>query len=244
MPKLNQIIAVVQGKKTRTQQLLTDLHRFWTKDNVSGITKQYESLTEEGEKLPGESKHIQVNVKQKLKEITEHLADFYNVVATQDAANTFAKSDVVIENNKVLENVPVTVLLFLEKQLEDLKTFVSNLPTLPEDREWKKDPNRDCFITDPVRTVRTQKVPKVIVKSDATKEHPAQTELIYQDNAVGTWTTIHLSSALPQKEKNDMLQRVLSLQDAVKMARENANSVEAPTQSVGEKILNFVFGAK
>jgi hypothetical protein len=39
-------------------------------------------------------------------------------------------------------------------------------------------------------SLRTSKEPTVIVKYDATKEHPAQTELFTKDVPVGTWTQI------------------------------------------------------
>jgi hypothetical protein len=46
-------------------------------------------------------------------------------------------------------------LLFLEKQLVDLHTFVKKLPVLDASDSWSYDASADCYATDPVQTVRT-----------------------------------------------------------------------------------------
>lgn len=244
MTKLNQVIAVVQGKKSRTQALLTETHRGWNKDAISGITKRYTPTDEAGERLPSENKQIQLDVRKKVHEIQEHLIDFYDVVATQERSNTEAKADVIVDGVAVVSDVPVTVLLFMEKQLEDLKTFVTNLPTLPLDREWTWDSNRNCYGTDEIETIRTNKIPEVLVKYPATEQHPAQTEVYMKDVPMGRWSTVHLSSAIPSQEREKMLSRVLALQDATKKAREAANSIDAVDFKIGANILNYVFASK
>ncbi len=179
----------------------------------------------------------------KLHDIMETLADFYDVVNTQERANTEAAANIVIENGVVLaKNVPVSVLLFLEKQLVDLHTFVANLPVLPADRQWTWDSNRNCFVTDSTQTLKTQKVPQVIVKYDATKEHPAQTEMFTKDIVVGEYATTYMSSALPAERRDAALARIITLQEAVKVARQEANSIEVVDAKIGKDLLDYVFG--
>lgn len=60
--KLNQIIAIVTGRKTRAQKLLTESHRGWNKDAIAGIEKTYRPLDDNGDQLPAESKKIHLNV--------------------------------------------------------------------------------------------------------------------------------------------------------------------------------------
>jgi len=242
MPKQNQIVAVVSGKKTRAMKLLTESHRGWSKDAIAGIAKVYTPKDEEGDRLPSESKSIHLNVPEKVRETMAQIADFWDVVATQDTGNTIARATVEVDGKPFLNELPVTCLLFLEKQLIDLHTFVSTLPVLPPDREWKWDGNRNCYVTDPVSSVKTAKKPKVIVKYEATPEHPAQTELFSEDITVGTWSTTYMSSAIPGQEKAAMLARVEALQDSVKQAREAANSAEVEQVQMGNKILQHVFG--
>ncbi len=240
--RLNQVIAVVKGTKARATRLLSDAHQKWNKDAIAGITKTYRPKRDDGDPLPSESKSIHLNVPAKIRDTMEQVGTFLDVVMTQEQGNTCAKASIELGGKVFLADMPVTTLLFLEHQLVDLHTFVSNLPTLPPDREWKFDENRDCHVTNPIESVRTQKVPKVIVKYAATKEHPAQTELFSEDATVGTWTTTYLSSAIPTQQRAMMLRRVEELQDAVKRAREVANSCEVDQLSHGCKILNHIFG--
>lgn len=240
--KLNQIIAVVQGKKTRAQKLLTESHRGWNADAISGIAKTYRPLADDGDKLPSESKQIFVNVPEKTQETMDQVASFFDVVMTQEFGNTKAMGTIEIDGKSFLADMPVTTLLFLEKQLVDLYTFASSLPVLPMDREWKRDDNRNCYVTSPIDSIKTGKRSKVIIKYAATKEHPAQTELFSEDVSIGTWTTTYMSSAIPSRQRSDMLRRIEEFQDAVKRAREQANSLEVDQMKFGRKILNHIFG--
>ncbi len=241
--KLNQIIAVVQGKKSRASKLLTEAHHGWNKDAISGIAKTYRPKAEDGDQLPPESKTIHLDVPQRVGETMEQLASFFDVVMTQENGNTQARADIEIDGAAFLTGIPVTSLLFLEKQLVDLHTFILSLPVLPPDRQWTFDPNRNCHVTAPIESVRTQKQPRVLVQYEATKEHPAQTGVYNEDVTVGTWTTTYMSSAIPASERAAMLRRVEDFQDAVKRARESANSLEVEQMTYGRKILAHVFGA-
>ena len=241
MPKLNQIIALAAGRKARATKLLTDTHRGWSGEAVSGLAKTYTPKDEDGEGLPPERKMPPVNVGDRLKAVRQCLEKFYRVVGGQERANRQAEADVKLPGFELL-GVPVTLLLFLEKQLTDLRTLVNGLPVLPADREWNFDENRNCYVTEPVETLRSKKVPKVLVKYDATKEHPAQTELLAEDATVGRWATVYMSTAIPATEKAIALDRLEGIQEAVKTARETANSCEADDDQSLERVLDFVFG--
>lgn len=242
-PKLNQIIAVVQGKKTRTQKMLTSVHHGWHKDRISGITRTFRPIDEDGDKLQPEKRVVQLHVKDALKSVHKELIDFMNVVATQEYGNRTAAASIIVNDKPILIDVPVTALLFLEKQLIDLHTFVSKIPTLSTDREWKFDDAKNCFVTESEETIKTQKVPTTHVKFAPTEHQPGQAEILNVDKPVGYWTTTYLSGALPEKERDEMLTRVELMQDAVKSAREEANSAEVQQQELfGKQILGFIFG--
>lgn len=242
--KLNQVIALVQGKKARVTKMLTAIHHGWHKDRISGISRTYKPLADDGEQLPAESRIVQAKVNTEIMKLQAEMADLFNVVATQEYGNTNAVANICIEDGEIgiLENVPVTVLLFLEKQLTDLHTLAQKLPTLPSDRSWLFDDATNCWVTKPEQTVKTQKVIEPIVKYDATPEHPAQTDLITRDRTVGHWSTIHLSGALTETERDAIVGRIENLQDAVKVAREEANSLEVQyNNNVGKAILSYIF---
>ncbi len=245
MPKLNQIIALQASKKAHAKDALTEAYHLLQKpDLLTGIARNYKPKDELGETLPSETKLVQAKVKELIGRVTVQLAEMIDVVATQDIANCDARADVVVDGNILAARIPVTHLLFLEKQLTDLHTFVEKLPVLDPAERWEFNAAQDCFASEPYQSNRTKKVPKNHVKYDATKEHPAQVEMYMEDVTVGVWTAIKYSGAIPATEKNAMLERVRKLQDAVKMARETANGMEVERQKIGEGLLSFIFDGK
>jgi hypothetical protein len=162
-------------------------------------------------------------------------------VATKDWANCKAKADVVVDGKTLLSSVPATYLLFLEKQLVDLHTFIKKLPILDASETWTFDASADCWATEPVQTVKTKKVPRNHVKAEATEKHPAQVEVYYEDITIGLWRTVKFSGALPAKRVNELLTRVEKLQEAVKFAREEANNLEVEDIKTGAAIFNYLF---
>lgn len=90
-------------------------------------------------------------------------------------------------------------------------------------------------------TTKTKKVPRNHVKAEATEHHPAQVEVYYEDVTVGNWRTIKFSGALPAKRVNELLARVERVQEVVKFAREEANSIEVEDVKTGEVILGYLF---
>jgi hypothetical protein len=142
----------------------------------------------------------------------------------------------------VLANVPITVLLYLDKQLNDLNTFVGNMPTLDPAERWVLNPQTNEYATEPTRTIRTKKVQKPIVMYDATKEHPAQTQLVTEDVTVGHWTTTKFASVLSAADKRAIVERIHKLQEAVRIAREEANGIEVPQVKIAGSVLSYVFG--
>src|SRR5690606_37924291 len=133
---------------------------------------------------------------------------------------TQAKADVVVNGTVILSQVPATYLLFLEKQLTDLHTFVRKLPVLDASETWTFDNSADCWATEPLQTTKTKKIPRNHVKAEATEHHPAQVEVYYEDVIVGHWRTAKFSRALPATRVNELIERVEKLQQAVKFARE------------------------
>lgn len=242
MVKLHQIIAVEKGIKSSTQQTITDAyHQFQKPALFSGITRTYRPRDEEGEQFPAESTRVQLRAAQLIREVAAALTQLFDSVAEKDAANTHAHADVIVDGVTLLKAVPATTLLFLEKQLVDMHTFVKKLPTLDAAEQWVFSSEADCWATEPTQTVRTKKVPRSFVKSPATKEHPAQVEMYYEDQTIGYWHTTKFSGALPQSQVNTLLSRVERLQQAVKMAREAANEQETTPVRIGEQLLGWLF---
>lgn len=241
--KLNQVLAVEKGIKTRVNETLTNLHRVTQKaELLNGFTKTYQPVQESGKVLPPESQKVQVNASEAFKDVTKALTELFDVTATKDFANCDAKADVKVNGTVLLAKVPSTYLLFLDKQLTDLNTFVSKVAELDNSVDWTKDTSSGLYKSEAVKTHRTEKVQRAIVLYDATEHHPAQTQLITEDQLVGHWTTVRLSGALPRPEKVAILERIKTLHQAVKEALEVANTTQAPDTSMGAAVLSYIFG--
>lgn len=243
MAKLNQIIAVEKSVKSQSFQELTEAHQTLQKPALlAGISRSYRPKDEEGEQLPPESTRVQLKAQDVIRDTVAALTRLFDVTATKDWANCVAKADVVVDGRTLLRQVPATYLLFLEKQLVDLHTFVKKLPVLDASESWTFDASTDAYATEPVQTLRTKKMPRNHVKAEATDKHPAQVEVYYEDVTIGYWRTVKFSGSLPAQRVNELLARVERLQEAVKFAREEANSIEVEDQKVGATFFDYLFG--
>lgn len=239
---LSQMIAVAKGVKSKAESEFTASYQKLQKGPLTeGLTRTYRPADDDGEQLPKEAQKVQVSTRDEIKKVADSLERLFNVVATIDMANTSAASDVVVEGKVIAHNVPATTLIFIEKKLTDIHTFVSKLPVLDPTEDWTLDPNTGLFKTPAVETASKKKQKKVLIKYEATEKHPAQTETYDEDVIVGYWSKVRTSGALPKPEVAAMLERVTKLQEAVIFAREQANSLTITDSRIGESILDYVF---
>jgi hypothetical protein len=106
---------------------------------------------------------------------------------------------------------------------------------------WHFDSTQDCWASDPAETSKTKKVPRNHVKAEATEKHQAQVEVYHEDVVVGYWKTVKFSGAVPRSRVRELVERVEKLQKAVKMAREEANSVPAEKVQTSDKVFGYLF---
>ncbi len=243
-PKLHQVLAIEKGVKNRVSRDFTDAYKEVQKPALfSGMAKAYQPLDEDGDRFPPENRKVQRIASEMLREVSKALVELFDITAQKDWANCHARASVTIEGESapLLEDVPVTYLLFLEKQLKDLATFVGRIPELDAAEDWNLDANTQLYKTAAQLTTKTKKLQRPIVLHPPTKEHPAQTQLITEDVIIGHWETIKHSGALPTPRKRQLLERIEALSKAVKYAREEANAVEAPKQHPGRKVFGYLF---
>jgi hypothetical protein len=242
MPKLNQIVALTQGRKSRNATTITAIyHKAQKAALFSGLVRTYQPKDDDGETQPSESHKVQEVAADLIESFQDSMQDLFDIVATQDRANCFARADVTVDGEVLIKDVPATTLLFLEKQMADVKTFIEHLPTLDPTEDWDYNKEQGLWASKPQQTSRSKKVPRAFVKAPATDKHPAQVDVFTEDVQVGTWTKISYSGAIPSSQKSAMLTRVAKLLDAVKSAREQANLVDATDVLIGESLLDYVF---
>jgi len=233
---------VEKGVKSDASRQFTDLHHNVQKAALlSGISRTYQPREEEGDPLPAESTKVQISAEEVLASAAATLTRLFDVTLTKDQANTMAQADVTVGGEVILPSVPVTYLLFLEKQLTDLHTFVAKLPILDPAEEWTEDgAPAGQWRSAPTVTVRTKKVPRNHVLAEATPQHPAQVSVYTEDIPAGDWTTVKFSGALPPRRVRTLLDRVTQLQHAVKFAREEANATEITDLKAGETVFGWL----
>lgn len=244
MPKLNQILAIEKNKKTQLHKEITELHHATQKAPLlNGHHKVFTPKEDDGESFPDDVQKVQHLHQEVIEQVCDRLSILMDVTASKDWTNCNAKADVLVNGEVFLKDVPVPYLLFLEKELHDLHTFVEKIVELDPGETWTLDTNSGQYRSEPVKTSKTKKTQRPIVLYDATEHHPAQTQLITEDVVVGHWTTTKFSGAIPRARKKVLLERIALLEDAVKFAREQANAIEATEPKIGRKTLDFVFKA-
>lgn len=241
--KLNQHLANESQIKSETDKGTTLLQRVAEKpDLFSGFEKHYKSEAEVGgDQLPPESKKVQYMAEEVLRDTAALMARLFDFTATKDAANAGARADIIVGDTILVKDVPVTTLLFLEKQLDYIKAHITSLPVLDGADNWEYDGGLGQHKTGEIKTHRTKKVQKPLVLYPHSDKHPAQTVMITEDIIEGYWTTKKFSGAMKVPRKKEILERVSLLQQAVKIAREGANGVtEAPKFAIGDAVFEYL----
>ena len=238
------MIAIEKGVKARVYGFLSSTYKAFQKPALfNGLSRQYQKKDEDGEDYPPENVRVQMNAESLLAEIAEQMTELFDITAQKDWANCEARAHVEIDGQVVIEDVPATYLLFLEKQLNDLKDELNKIPELDAAHDWTLEAATNVYKSAAALTSKTKKVPKVIVKYEATEHHPAQTEIVNVDEVVGTWQTTQHSGALPEPRKRVLQKRLQTLIKAVKFAREAANEAPAPKKNVGASVFAYLFAS-
>lgn len=245
--KLHELLAVEtnlenQAAKTRNDLVATfekKRHLFEEKRTVftpsgEGAAAQVENQSD-----------IQTNVTKELAWIQPFIAKALDASYQVAEANTKARADIVLEDGTVLlTGVPATALLELEKRVAEVSALITAIPTLDPAKGFSEDAARGSgiFQARPVVKTRTRKAKKLYVKYEATKEHPAQTELIDEDQPIGIIQEQEWSGLITPARKADLINRAEVLARAVRRARSRANEAEVDhNKKIGAQLLSFVF---
>ncbi len=249
MPTTTQatINALLQSAKPDATRKFTDLHRLAQAGaHLSGTRRSYAPYDDDGEQLPNETNYPRTVVEDLFGQVADVLGRLFQLQFTQDRTNCDARADVEVDGEVILADVPATFLLFLEKQLVDLRTFVRALPVLDDAERWHRnvDSGAGWYESEPADTARTKKVAKTFVKWQPPSpeyRQEAQVDVIQEDVRLGTWTTVKLSGAVPGARVRELDRRVQNLIDAVKVARERANSTPAVDRDAAP-LFRYLFG--
>lgn len=247
MAKLHELLAVEGQLKGQAQATRTELaatfekkrHLFEEKVTV------FQPVEESAEAKREQQSDIQTSVRKELDWIKDIWAKALDVSLQVQEGCTAARADVVLDNGMiVMRNAPVLALLELEKRAGEFQELVSAVPTLDPAKGFSLDAQRGSGIykAREVSKTRTRKAQRPLVLYPATPEHPAQTQLITEDVAVGTVVEQEWSSLITPTEKADMITRAEELRRAIKKARMRANdATAADSLKFGADLLGYVF---
>ena len=242
MAKLNQIIAIEKGIKSRVNSELSEIYKSSQKSDLfNGFSKEYRPKDEEGERLPPEKKKVQLTAHDILRRAGNSMSELMEVTARKDFTNCYAKADVIVDGKVLLVGAPVTYLLFLEKQLLDLRTMIDTLPVRDYSEEWSHDENSGLARSAVISTHRTKKIQRALQMTPTTVEHPGTAQLITEDVIAGFWESIKFTGAISAPDKEKLSEKANAVLRAVKEAREAAN-MEEEAKIPQNDILNYVLG--
>lgn len=244
MGKLCQIVAVEKGVKSRVYNDTTTLHKALQKPALfNGFHKKYAPINTDGEQLPPEAKKVEFSAADILKTVKGLMTESITLEARKDWTNCVAKADVKIDGNVLIAGAPISFLLYLEKQLNDVKTLTETLPLLDPAEDWTFDEQASLWKTNETQTHRTKKEQRSIMLVPPTDKHPGQAQLITEDTLVGYWGLVKQSGAMSKPDKLALVSRIDTLLDAVKSAREEANMTEEEVSpDAGAAVFKYILG--
>lgn len=245
MTKLNQLVAVEKGEKAAVNKETAPLfHAAKNADLFAGFTKTYEPLEEGGAQYPEDNKNLIYTVQALLDAFAKPSARLLDVTAGKENTNRKAVADVKVDGEVIIKDAPVTFLLQFEKYLQqEVRGLLVSLPVLDPAQTWSPDSSGEAgvSVTEPIKRHKNKKVNKVIQLAPADQYHPAQVQLVAEDTLEGYWTEKRQSGAISAQRKLELVERVDKLINAVKFAREEANSVTVDDLKVGSKVFGYLF---
>lgn len=235
MPKLYELLAVEGDLRSKAEDKVKEVKSlFSSEDPFLGIVRHYNKLLESEPDLPNESKQLPHTVDEVLQALNQAVGDYINVTIGKEVSNADATAEVEI-NGKIV-TLTATALLNLESRLDEIKKVYAAIPTLSLAEKWTYDDQKGCYVSEKKEQLRTVKTSKTIVLYEATKEHPAQVQLVNVDLPAYKIESMLFNGMIPETKKRLWLQRIDALKNNIKQARQRANSVDAITTDVADEI--------
>ena len=245
--RLHELIAAQEDLKGQNKAITGEtLTVFKNKSaHFDETMKTFTATAEEEKPFEGLKEHTPMitTVPARLQYQSKATAKYIDAMIQQESANTQAKSDIILSDGTVIaENLPVTALLGLERELKSQRAVYLAIPTLDPAKVWKEAPSQGKDIVECIapKVKTTKKIVDVLTKAPATDKHPAQTELINKDVVIGFTEMTTRSSKLTSARKHELLTRLDDMISAVKRARARANQQEVEDIKVGGKMFKYL----
>jgi hypothetical protein len=192
---------------------------------------------------PPKGDRLQLRSEDALRELARLLTPAWDLTAAKDYANTRATADIIVDgvDEPLLRDVPVTHLLSLEHQLDEVVGFFRALQVNDPAKDWEWDPEDTSFRTRTVeKRISEVKGQKALVLLDPTQWQAGQAIPVPDNQREGVWEITYFSGAVTRQRKTELVERGEALKAAVKQARERANRVHADPVDVAEPLFRFL----
>jgi hypothetical protein len=246
MVKQSQIVAVVGGLGTRATATYSTALKTLNHDALfSGLLRTFEPKVvgdnddASATQVTDHSK-VQRSAADVIEETTAEIGKWLDACLTRDSGNMAAKASVVVDGVTIVKDAPVPFLLNLADQLGHIRKMLESAPTLSDSRNWTLNDSSGLWESDEERRASYKTVKKPLVLHAPTDKHPAQTTVIDEEVFQGHKVTRYLSGALHGERKRELLKRVSDLQDAVKMAIQEANATEVEQRKIGSTLFDWL----
>jgi len=241
--KLHQLLAVESDLKQQAKKILVETKNTFEgkREHFDGMTRTYQHLEVDEAmtslEIAPEEKLVVTTVDEKLEFANKVFVRTLDVLISKETTNASGVAMADLEIGGVVFPLAATALLALEGFIREIRSVYNSIPTLDPVREWSEDADRKgAFRTKELFTYRTEKKPEVIVKYDATPEHPAQTDLVMIERQVGKFHVVYKSGRYTVKRKAECLSNIDALIRETKKARSVANQAEVKNEKIGHAI--------
>jgi len=250
MSKLHEVLAVDGDIMREAQKIAAEtVKTFKTKENL--FTGEYKTLEmwDEGRKQEEEGqqvfKEMTTTVQEKLDYTANALVRHLDCLSHKEHTNQQAVGSIIMNGSAILSKLPATLLLSIENKLLTWRGIYEAIPTLKPGVTWVNDDNNreGSFKAEHDElTHKTENTVQHKILVQPTKEHPAQVEKWTEQKPCGQYRKVLYSGMITPARKSVLLSRVDALIQAVKQARQRANTAEVVKQDIGSVIFGFIHG--
>jgi len=243
--QLHQLFPVESDLQGKAQRLIAEaMTTFGKPERFDGYVKSLKMFEDQRcQEESTETQAITTTVSEKLHYVFDTLVPYWNAFAKKERTNQEARANVELNDGTVLLNdVPATALLGLERRLKDIRIMCERIPTLLPGSKWSRSQDEEgVWICDDDETrLKTEKDVKFKSVAVSTVQHPEQVEKWTADIPVGTYRTSRTTARLSPGDKSKLLGRIDEILLAVKKARTVANSVPIEDIAIGDKIRKYI----
>lgn len=250
MPTIGQLTATREGIKKDFEEVINQLFQGGVgrhPELVSGRIHVHEPFADDPDgrqqdKLDDKYEKVRTTVPAELDRLRDPFTRYIDTEMALDEANTQARADVRIGDQVLIANVPVTALMWWEKRFAELVSLAKALPVLDPKVRWNPSEREGVlYESDPVQTRSTKRTKVIKPVFQPTEFQAGQFTEHDSDVVSGIWTKIELSGALSSSDKVALVNRLRALQDAVKLARQEANRISVTRQHAGEVLADYIW---